>query len=326
MGGVAIWCMHFTGNRTVHLANGELEMQVAYSKGFAALSFFIPIFFLLSAFLAIGTNNAISWWRAIAGGVLCGVSICGMHYLGNTSIKNYTSVYQPAYVVGSAIIAVVASNVTLFMLFDFKATWTNSWRRRAISAAVLASAVSGMHWCAAAGTRYRFRDAELEGNELPKAATVIVAICLDAEWLMSAGYRFAELHQVSNIIRPGMQIQSTEFETKLRSTSAYANKHNEAPPGVHIGFFAIRASVRSGFDVLVQKDARNVLPSMALPLKTLDDWHLQLLKRFENMPVSKRLQSLNETSVRQSDQESEFAAQLSETIKTLCEWTQEPLF
>ncbi|KAJ9413293.1 hypothetical protein QL093DRAFT_2628722 [Fusarium oxysporum] len=354
MGGVAIWCMHFTGNRTVHLANGELEMQVAYSKGFAALSFFIPIFFLLSAFLAIGTNNAISWWRAIAGGVLCGVSICGMHYLGNTSIKNYTSVYQPAYVVGSAIIAVVASNVTLFMLFDFKATWTNSWRRRAISAAVLASAVSGMHWCAAAGTRYRFRDAELEGNELPKAATVIVAICLlgneygemierydiifrelfclaateladrfhedltsDAEWLMSAGYRFAELHQVSNIIRPGMQIQSTEFETKLRSTSAYANKHNEAPPGVHIGFFAIRASVRSGFDVLVQKDARNVLPSMALPLKTLDDWHLQLLKRFENMPVSKRLQSLNETSVRQSDQESEFAAQLSETIKTL---------
>ncbi|KNB16541.1 hypothetical protein FOXG_15107 [Fusarium oxysporum f. sp. lycopersici 4287] len=139
----------------------------------------------------------------------------------------------------------------------------------------------------------------------------------DAEWLMSAGYRFAELHQVSNIIRPGMQIQSTEFETKLRSTSAYANKHNEAPPGVHIGFFAIRASVRSGFDVLVQKDARNVLPSMALPLKTLDDWHLQLLKRFENMPVSKRLQSLNETSVRQSDQESEFAAQLSETIKTL---------
>jgi NO-binding membrane sensor protein with MHYT domain len=101
-----------------------------------------------------------------------------MHYLGNTSIKNYTYVYQPAYVVRSAIIAVVASNVTLFMLFDFKATWTNSWRRRAISAAVLASAVSGMHWCAAAGTRYRFRDAELEGNEPPKAATVIVAICL----------------------------------------------------------------------------------------------------------------------------------------------------
>ncbi|EWY85835.1 hypothetical protein FOYG_12935 [Fusarium oxysporum NRRL 32931] len=553
MGGVAIWCMHFTGNRAIHLANGEPEMQVAYSKGFTALSFFIPIIVLLSAFLAIGTDNAISWWRVIAGGVLCGASICGMHYLGNTSIKNYTCVYQPAYVVGSAIIAVVASNVALFMLFVFRAMWTNSWRRRAISAAVLASAVSGMHWCAAAGTRYRFRDAESKGNEPTKAANVVVAICLtlgacfiiamstiirirnlrksafraqqvtlgtavfdkagrilvdpdglipstvitdsflekhtkdgfsirhpifqwmflasrnwsiisslvggmrqhvsqlphssthkdgrcgiqlvneygemienydiifrelfclaaaelagrfhedltsvgvlwdeilltgpvgqwprpqsrmssrlslswgmvdsqednqsgpdietglnarqqafgrgllmllarrvesdeDAERFLSAGYRFAELHQVSNIIRSGMQIQSTEFETKLRSMSTYASKHNEAPSGVHIGFFAIRASVRSGFDILVQKDARSLLPSMALPLKTLENWHLQFLKRFGNMSVSKILQSLNETSVGQSAQESEFAAQLSETIKALCEWIQEPLF
>ncbi|KAG7407140.1 Signaling protein YkoW [Fusarium oxysporum f. sp. rapae] len=570
MGGVAIWGMHFIGNRAVHLANGEPEMQVAYSKGFTALSFFIPILFLLSAFLAIGTNNAISWWRVIAGGILCGVSICGMHYLGNTSIKNYTCVYQPAYVVGSAIISVVASNIALFMLFVFRAMWTNSWRRRVISAAVLASAVSGMHWCATAGTRYRFRDAESEGDKPPEAATVVVAICLtfgacfiiiistiirirnlrksafraqkvtlgiavfdksgrilvdpdglipstvitdsllekvdtysdtswmalsslcqhtkdgfsirhpifqwmflasrnwsiissfvggmrqhvlqlphssthkdgrcgiqlvneygemiecydiifrelfclaaaeladrfhedltsvgvlwdeilltgpvsqwprpqsrmssrlslswgmgnghednqsgpdieeglnaqqqvigrgllmllarrieldqDAERFVSAGYRFVELHHVSNIIRSGMQIQSTDFETKLRSMSTYATKHNAAPPGVHIGFFAIRASVRSGFDILVQKDARNLLPSMALPLKTLENWHLQFLKRFENMSVFKILQSLDETSLYQSAQESEFAAQLSETIKALCEWIQEPLF
>ncbi|SCO92506.1 uncharacterized protein FRV6_16634 [Fusarium oxysporum] len=302
------------------------------------------------AIWSIGTDNAISWWRVIAGGVLCGASICGMHYLGNTSIKNYTCVYQPAYVVGSAIIAVVAT----------------------ISAAVLASAVSGMHWCAAAGTRYRFRDAESKGNEPTKAANVVVAICLtlgacfiiamstiirirnlrksafraqqvtlgtavfdkagrilvdpdgiiprldarqqafgrgllmllarrvesdqDAERFISAGYRFAELHQVSNIIRSGMQIQSNEFETKLRSMSTYAPKHNEAPSGVHIGFFAIRASVRSGFDILVQKDARNLLPSIALPLKTLENWHLQFLKRFGNISVSKILQSLNEMS------------------------------
>jgi hypothetical protein len=148
----------------------------------------------------------------------------------------------------------------------------------------------------------------------------------DANRFMSAGYRFAELHQVIDIIKSGMQIQSTEFETKLRSMSTYATKHDEAPSGVHIGFFAIRASVKSGFDVLVQKNARNLLPSMALPLKTLENWHIQFLKRFGNMPVVKILQSLNETSVRQSAQESEFAAQLSETIKTLCEWTQEPLF
>ncbi|KAM6514360.1 hypothetical protein FALCPG4_015509 [Fusarium falciforme] len=150
----------------------------------------------------------------------------------------------------------------------------------------------------------------------------------DAERFVSAGYRFAELHQVSNIIRSCMQIQSSEFETKLRSMSTYTTKHNEPPPpGVHIGFFAIRACVSSGFEVLVQKNARHLLPSTALPLKTLENWHVQFLRRFENMPVSKILQSLKEEiSARQNAQESEFAGQLSETIKALCEWTQEPLF
>ncbi|KAJ4169213.1 hypothetical protein NW754_001544 [Fusarium falciforme] len=555
MGGVAIWCMHFIGNRAIDLANGEPEMQIAYSRGFTAASFFIPILVLLAAFLAIGTNNTVSWWRVIIGGVLCGVATCSMHYLGNASIKNYTCVYRPVNIVGSAIIAVVASNVALFTFFVFRAVWTNSWQKRAISAAVLASAVSGMHWCAATGTRYRLRDIKSEGNEPSKGATVIVVICLslgacfiiatsaiirarnmkksalraqqvtlgaavfdkggrilidpdgfipstvvtdsflekntkdgfsishpifqwmfqasrnwstisnfvggmrrhisqlphssthkdgrrgiqliseygeiierydvifkelfclaaaeladrfhedmtsvgvlwdeiiptgpggkwpraqsrmgsrlslswgtgdahednqsgsdmaekglnarqqdfgrgllmllirriesdrDAERFVSAGYRFAELHQVSNIIRSCMQIQSSDFETKLRSMSTYTTKHNEAPPGVHIGFFSIRACVSSGFEVLVQKDARHLLPSTALPLKTLENWHVQFLRRFENMPVSKILQSLKEEiSARQNAQEIEFAGQLSETIKTLCEWTQEPLF
>ncbi|KAJ3455321.1 hypothetical protein MRS44_013921 [Fusarium solani] len=506
-------------------------------EGFTAVSFFIPILVLLVTFLAIGTNNAVSWWRVVVGGVLCGIAVC-------------------IYVVGSAIIAVVASNVALFTFFVFRAMWTNSWQKRAISAAVLASAVSGMHWCAATGTRYRLRDIKSEGNEPSKGATVIVVICLslgacfiiatsaiirtrnmrksalraqqvtlgaavfdkggrilidpdgfipsavvtdsflekntkdgfsishpifqwmfqasrnwstisnfvggmrrhmsqlphssthkdgrrgiqliseygeiierydvvfkelfclaaaeladrfhedltsvgvlwdeiiptgpggkwpraqsrmgsrlslswgmgdahednqsgsdmaekglnarqqdfgrgllmllirrvesdrDAERFVSAGYRFAELHQVSNIIRSCMQIQSSDFETKLRSMSTYTTKHNEAPPRCSYRILLPSEPASApDFEVLVQKDARHLLPSTALPLKTLENWHVQFLRRFENMPVSKILQSLKEEiSARQNAQEIEFAGQLSETIKTLCEWTQEPLF
>ncbi|SCO90048.1 uncharacterized protein FRV6_14176 [Fusarium oxysporum] len=270
------------------------------------------------AIWSIGTDNAISWWRVIAGGVLCGASICGMHYLGNTSIKNYTCVYQPAYVVGSAIIAVVASNAALFMLFVFRAMWTNS-ELFCLAAAELAGRFHedltsvGVLWDEILLTgpvgqwpRPQSRMSsrlslswgmQAFGRGLLMLLARRVESDQDAERFLSAGYRFAELHQVSNIIRSGMQIQSTEFETKLRSMSTYASKHNEAPSGVHVGFFAIRASVRSGFNILVQKDARNLLPSMALPLKTLENWHLQFLKRFGNMSVSKILQSLNETSL-----------------------------
>lgn len=160
------------------MANGETELQIQFSSGFTAVSFFVPIVVLLAAFVAVGTNNAVSWRRVAAGGVLCGVAICGMHYLGNASISNYVCIYQPAYIVGAAIISIIASTIALAIFFIFRAMWVTSWRKRTISAVVLASAVSGMHWCAAVGTRYRLIHIKSKDNKLSRSATVIVVICL----------------------------------------------------------------------------------------------------------------------------------------------------
>ncbi|RGP66429.1 signaling ykow [Fusarium longipes] len=552
MGGVSIWCMHFIGNRAIDLADGQPELQVAYSSGFTAISFFVPILVLLAAFMAVGTNNVVSWWRLIAGGFLCGTAVCGMHYLGNASINNYTCVYQPTYVIGSAIIAIVASNVALAMFFVFRAMWANAWWKRVISAVVLAGAVSGMHWCASVGTRYRLKSIKPNGNEPSRTGTVVVVICLslgacfviaisailrarnmrrmalraqqitlaaaifdkggrilvdpdgyipntvvtdsflekdakegfntghplfhwmyqasrnwnmiwsliggmrqhlsqlphsrtrkdgrrgiqlvsdhgetidsydmifrelfclaaaaladrfredltsigvlwdqilptgasgrrpqpqmrkqsvagteasdtheevhnsldmtekglhsldrgygygrgslmflvrrsestrDNERFISAGYRFAELHQVSDLIKSNMQIQTPDFNTKLREMASYTSEHNQIRHGTHLGFFAVRARVSSSFEVLVRKGARHLLPTMPFPFKNLEDWHIQYIKRFENMPVSKIVDKCKEDSQR-SDREAEFAGQIVDTIKGLREWTQEPL-
>lgn len=67
---------HYIGNRAIELADGELELQIAYSAGFTALSFFIPIMVLLLAFVAAGTNQ-VSWYRIGGGGSLAGGAICG---------------------------------------------------------------------------------------------------------------------------------------------------------------------------------------------------------------------------------------------------------
>ncbi|KAF4445977.1 Signaling protein ykoW [Fusarium austroafricanum] len=532
MGGVSIWCMHFIGNRAIDLANGQPELQVAYSSGFTAISFFVPILVLLAAFMAVGTNNVVSWWRLVAGGILCGTA--------------------PAYVIGSAIIAIVASNVALAMFFVFRAMWANAWWKRVISAVVLAGAVSGMHWCAAVGTRYRLKRIKPNGNEPSRTGTVVVVICLslgacfiiatsailrarnmrrsalraqqitlaaaifdkggrilvdpdgyipstvvtdsfleknakegfntghplfhwmyqasrnwnmiwslvggmrqhvsqlphsrthkdgrrgiqlvsehgetidsydmifrelfclaaaaladrlredlasigvlwdqilptgasgrrprtqlrkqsnagtglegsdvneeihnslditekglhirnhdygrgslmflvrrsesdrDTERLISTGYRFAELHQVSDLIKSSMQIQSPEFETKLREMATYTSEHNHIRQGTHLGFFAVRARVSSGFEVLVRKGARHLLPTMPFPFTNLEDWHMHYLRRFDNVPVSRIVEKCREDSQR-SDREAEFAGQIADTIKALREWTQEPL-
>src|SRR5579859_6409561 len=113
MGAIAIWCMHFIGNRAIVLGDGQAEIQIAYSTGFTALSFFVPILVLLAAFLAVGTNDKISKIRVVLGGGLAGLAICGMHYLGQAGISNYTCVYRVANVVGSVIIAVLASVTAL---------------------------------------------------------------------------------------------------------------------------------------------------------------------------------------------------------------------
>lgn len=157
MGSVAIWSMHFIGNRAILLDLDQPELQIAYSATFSALSFFVPILVIFTAFMAVGSYERVGKLRVIIGGTLSGLAICGMHYLGQAGIQNYTCVYDVANIAASAIIAVIASVTTLTIFFLLRAAWTNSWWKRALCAALLAGTVSGMHWVASAGTQYRFR-------------------------------------------------------------------------------------------------------------------------------------------------------------------------
>lgn len=175
---------HFIGNRAIDLASGEPKLQIAYSGGITALSFIVPIVVLLAAFIAVGSNNRVSWWRVGTGGVLCGAAVCGMHYLGNASIQNYSCIYEVGNVIGAAAIAVAASTIALAMFFVFRSIWANSWWKRLLSAVVLAGAVSGMHWVAAVGTSYRLKTIHSGGAGPSRDATVIVVICLVSFYLV----------------------------------------------------------------------------------------------------------------------------------------------
>ncbi|POS69361.1 hypothetical protein DHEL01_v212245 [Diaporthe helianthi] len=564
MGGIAIWCMHFIGNRAIEMAGGEPSLQIAYSSGFTAFSFFMPILVLVAAFVAIGTNDKVSWWRVTIGGTLAGAAICGMHYLGNASINNYVCIYNIANVVGAALIAVAASIIALSLFFVFRAGWTSSWWKRIISAVLLAGAVSGMHWCASTGTSYKLIALAGDNNQLSRNETVIVVICLsvgaclvmasfamytarimqryaskaqqvvlaaavfdkhgrvlvspdgllpsekitdsflektpqdsftvahplfhwmfqasrnwssintiingisnhlshlphngrdnsrggiklitdhgeliekydvifrelfcaaaaalaekmktqltsvgilwdeilptgaggraqtqahqnqqvpeqvtggeghghggqrgadgthgtsledlaekgvirqpyqefgrgslmflvrrventrDMESLAAAGYRFAELHQVSGIIGSTMQIKTRSIENKLRTMSTFAEKNAMLEPGVHVGFFGVRARVNNayGFDVLARRNARNLLPSVQMPLARLDAWQMNFIRQLERMTphhIARRLAGLKNMS----HKEMMFASQLADSIESLRGWVEDSIF
>ena len=145
--------MHFIGNRAILLNNAN--GPIVYSSTFTAVSFFLPILVLLGAFNLMATSAHASYILITVSGILVGAAVCGMHYLGQLGIVNYSCRYQVGHVIGAALNAMVASVVALGIFFRLQETWSNSWWKRSLCAVVLAGAVSGMHWLATVGTTYR---------------------------------------------------------------------------------------------------------------------------------------------------------------------------
>ncbi|KAL8884088.1 MAG: hypothetical protein Q9215_007786 [Flavoplaca cf. flavocitrina] len=178
MGAVAIWAMHFIGNRAITMLDGQPELQIQYSAGYTGGSFFLPICVVSIAFYLLSLPEEVQIIRIAVVGILTGAAVCGMHYLGQGGIANYYVSYEWPYVLGSALIAVTAATVALGIFFYLKHNWTNNWWKRALCAALLAAAVSGMHWVATVGTSYRLRRQARKASGLGRQGTVIIVLCL----------------------------------------------------------------------------------------------------------------------------------------------------
>ena len=170
--------MHFIGNRAIILGNGSPVLQISYSAGLTAVSFFLPIIVIFMAFAAVGANEVVSFVRLGLGGTLAGLGVCGMHYLGQASITNYDCLYYVTYVIGAAIIAVTAASAGLAIFFVFRAAWNAAWWKRGLCAIILAGSVSGMHWLASEGTQYRLKKGVGFTSNNSRNATTISVIVL----------------------------------------------------------------------------------------------------------------------------------------------------
>lgn len=149
----------------------------------------------------------------------------------------------------------------------------------------------------------------------------------DVEALTAAGYRFAELHQVSGIIASTMQIKTRSIENKLRKMAVYAEENDMLEPGVHMAFFGIQARVNNdyGFDVLARRNARNLLPSVQLPVARLDAWQINFLGQFERMTPHQIVRRLDNAKSL-TPKEMVFASQLTDCIEALRGWIEDSVF
>ncbi|KUL81873.1 hypothetical protein ZTR_09981 [Talaromyces verruculosus] len=213
MGGIGIYSMHFIANRAIVLGDGSNAQQISYNIQFTIISLFLPILVLSTAFYAISFEERPSVIRLLAGGIGTGAAICAMHYLGQLGISNYHCSYGPAYIVGAALIATVSATIALSVFFRWKAAWTNSWWRRLVCAALLAGAVSGMHWTAAVGTQYHRIPGFLGVGQLSRSQTVIICAALSFSACITL--------TICAIIAGGQRHQSTTRARQLVLSCAF---------------------------------------------------------------------------------------------------------
>lgn len=150
----------------------------------------------------------------------------------------------------------------------------------------------------------------------------------EAERFAASGYRFAEIQNVAHIITRSMQINCNDLQGRLSSMHEYSSDTNVLKPGVHLACFAIRASVRGGFDVLIRKDARNQLPTMQLPINNLNSWQIAYLSQLDGFSVMACLKFLKEklASPEIMKREQSFAAQLYNALVGLNEEIRDTFF
>ncbi len=135
--GGGIWSMHFVAM----LAFSMPGMRMSYNL--------LPT--LASLALAVGFTGAgltaldwrmVSVRRVLAAGLLIGTGVASMHYLGMAAMRMPATLsYDPAWVVISIVITLVASTVAVWL-----AARDHQWPHRVAAAILMGVAISGMHY------------------------------------------------------------------------------------------------------------------------------------------------------------------------------------
>lgn len=203
MGGIGIWSMHFIG-----MLSQSMPFPAGYEVGLTVLSFLLAV--LCSGFALWYVAKArFSALRCVAGGIVAGLGIAAMHYVGIAALR-VPAVFQwnIALVVTSVLIAVVAAIAALWLAFN-----VHTISQRVLAATVMAVAVCGMHYTAAAAGAMvctaprEFTGLLIGGASLPYVVFVLSIVTLALlRWQLhraSARFRLKMARRVDVLIGSG---------------------------------------------------------------------------------------------------------------------------
>lgn len=141
--GAGIWSMHFIGMLAFDIPNMSME----YDLFLTALSLLVAIVASVFALFLLRKQN-IDNKRMAMGGVILGIAIATMHYVGMEAMKIHMGIkYVPGLFMLSIIIAIVASEAALWLMVKSNQVVAKlRVRLKLISAMIMGAAICGMHY------------------------------------------------------------------------------------------------------------------------------------------------------------------------------------
>ncbi|WP_432354218.1 bifunctional diguanylate cyclase/phosphodiesterase [Sporosarcina sp. A2] len=155
--GIGIWSMHFIAMLAFHFPPG-----VHYDITLVILSVFIAITGCFLGFSIISTDIT-STPRFISSGVIMGIGIVIMHYIGIEAVQPVEITYDKTLVLLSIVIAIGASLTALWL--GFRSPFSKNSMSRLVKflfSLVMAVAITGMHYTGMAATQFTFLEDSID--------------------------------------------------------------------------------------------------------------------------------------------------------------------
>jgi PAS domain S-box-containing protein len=225
--GIGIWSMHFVG-----MLAFNLPVPMGFGLSLMLLSVVVAIGASLLALLVV-SRPELGWRTMSSAGLLMGVAIAGMHYIGMASMQVPARLtYTPTAVILSVVIAVVASIAALWLAFRFRSEQTARGKLlKALSAVVMGVAIAGMHYTGMAGAHF----GPAEPMTMSSGAYVLATDQL--AWAVVIGAMFIILLALvgaaydRNMLRAQLEFRE-DAEASLRESEEYFRTLTENSPEI----------------------------------------------------------------------------------------------
>jgi len=163
IGAVGIWAMHFIAMLGFSVPGEPILYNVPQTVG----SMLLAVAVVGTGLFIVGfgaADGAHRWARLVAGGVIIGIGVAAMHYVGMAAMSMPGAMsYDTPLVVASVVIAIVAGTAALWI-----GTWVRGSAATVGAALVMGVAVCGMHYTGMAALR-------VHGGSMPSIAVRAVS-------------------------------------------------------------------------------------------------------------------------------------------------------